>query len=427
MRHFALTSVSGTKYFYKWQQYLNRLDLELQSIADFISWQNPNYNILNYTPGTNGVYYSQQELINQQYIKEVYFYDAEGPAPTSAGGYSANALLVFPSELSFHQGILNNFKVYEKGAYLCFFSLEYLKKFLANSSEIANATQDALWMLPDTLLINGLDTSITRWVPVDYTASWEENLEQDSTNNFATSGEDYAFWRAISDSASDSNPQISPLQNLDPTTFIFNNYRIVSYESTHKLSADSKLIPFKEAFFIISLARVEDNLDSALSPVRLDPNNYLYCRMAGGSPYYSLAGTVFNFQRKGSIRFGNSNILVLANQPVRIGYAFTWPEQTQSLGLLSYTTNPWVVALGNKNGIPWTGSSGINHQISLYTEISENVFVSEEIFTENSSEVGFANIDKNKIPYYTININEGANLKNIEDKNKNSSLEISIW
>lgn len=427
MRHFSITAARGTKFFYKWQEYILRLDSELQSIADFINWQNPNYQILNYTPGTNTTYYSYEELINKGYIREVYFYDAQNEAPVTSQNLQPNTLLVFPANLSFHQGVINNFKPLSnsKGTFLCFFAFEYLKEFLANRSEV-EADSQALWILPDTLLINGLDTEVTRWVPVDYVYSWDENLEIDITNSFATSGVDYAWWRAVSGSQEETEPKINPLEKLDVSSFIFNQYRIISYENTQKLTADSRFIPFKEAFFVVSLARAEDNLDSPLAPVRLDPKNYLYCRMAGGSPYYLINGSDFDFQRKGSINFGNNNIFILAANPIRVAYSLTWPQDTTALGFLSYIYSPWEVSLGNKNGIPWTGYHNLNHHISLYTyKETSSLYTSEEIFTENSSEVGFTNIDKNKIPYYTININEGANLKNIETKN--SSLDISIW
>jgi hypothetical protein len=59
----------------------------------------------------------------------------------------------------------------------------------------------------------------------------------------------------------------------------------------------------------------------------------------------------------------------------------------------------------------------------IHTDTSNNI-TSEEIITEHFSEVSTSNIDKTKIPVYTININEGLNINRINTKD--ACFEINI-
>jgi hypothetical protein len=162
--------------------------------------------------------------------------------------------------------------------------------------------------LPDVLLTTNLTKTSSRWIPLD---------SNDIVDYTALSN---AYWRLASTNNNDSDPVLTPLSQLDPASFIFNNYRLISYEDTYTFGEPSNLILFKEAFFIISMARVENGLDSAYDAVKMDPTNYLYCRMAGGAPYYSFRSGKFQFESQGSIHYGSNNIIAFTTQPVRIAF-----------------------------------------------------------------------------------------------------------
>lgn len=430
MRHFALTSVNKGPLYYKWYQYIRKLDSELQSLADYINWMNPNYNILNYTPGTNSTFYSQEELVQRGIIRKVYFYDStisttELQSLVASDTLVENALIVFPPRLQYHEGMINNFKPYSRGIFLSFFAEIEFQSFLANdTSDDSWKDPSTIWILPDVLLINGLETGITRWVLAD---EEDEDVIEDSIDNnlIGDSGVNSALWRLVSsDSDGSSNPVLTPIAQLDAHSLIFNNFRIISYEETQKFGADAKLIPFKEAFFVISLARMEDNLDNELAPVKTDPKNYLYCRMAGGSPYYTLNASDFVFEPRGSVHYGSSQILVLTSQPVRIAFHTQWISSYAN-GYISYFRNPWRAQLTNSAGVPWVGFNTPSHHLAvIHTDSSANIS-SEELITEHFGEVSTTNIDKTKIPVYTININEGLTINKINTEN--SCFEVNIW
>lgn len=429
MRHFALTSTNNSVLRYKWHQYIRKLDLELQSLADYINWISPNYNILNYTPGTNSTFYTYDEMIQKGIVRKVYFYNSSISSSAlqsliNSSDLKENALLIFPTKLQFHEGILNNFKPHERGIFLSFFTELEFKSFLANHVD-DDSWQDpeTIWFLPDILLVNGLEEGTTRWVPVGEEPDNNEETT-DEENLKGENGIDYALWRLVSLDESDSNPIILPISQLDSRSLIFNNFRIISYEETQTFGSDAKIIPFKEAFFIISLARMEDNLDSELAPVKANPKNYLYCRMAGGSPYYALNASDFIFESNGSVNYGSSQVLVLTSQPVRVAFHHSWVN-SYSNGYISYLRNPWRPQLTNCYGVPWVGFNAPSHHLAIIHTDTLNNITSEEIITEHFSEVSISNIDKTKIPVYTININEGFNINKINTDN--TCFEINIW
>ena len=411
MRHFPLTTHKNKWYFRSWYPYLQRLDQELASIQSFIDWQSPNYHILNYTTNTEGSFYTTEELFDKHILVKACIYDAAQDLPTEP---TATSLLVLPSHLSYHQGILNNFTGYHS-IWLVFMAYADLIKI-----DGITLLNDIL-MIPDFLvptssfLGSGMSTQITRIVPSDFAN--DTDIQEDPNNEFGVSGLDYKTWRFVS--PAEESEQI--LTN----TLIYNQYRLISYEDTMSLLEKSVFQPFEEAHFIISQAKAENNLDNSQAPSRLDPANYLYCRLAGSSPYYKLFVNNFTYTERAAAKYGNNNILIWTSQPIRIALTTPWFRDilTNSVSWMAYEL-PYRGILMNQFGTPWLGDTNISHHISLETSINTHV-ISEEIFTEHFDQIESFSFEKNKIPYYTININEGSTLKNIETEN--ASMMVSIW
>ena len=76
-------------------------------------------------------------MIQKGIVRKVYFYNSSISSSAlqsliNSSDLKENALLIFPTKLQFHEGILNNFKPHERGIFLSFFTELEFKSFLAN-------------------------------------------------------------------------------------------------------------------------------------------------------------------------------------------------------------------------------------------------------------------------------------------------------
>jgi hypothetical protein len=76
-------------------------------------------------------------LLQLGLIHKVYFYNSateDVDTLLASTDIKENALIVFPTKLQFHQGLLNNFKPFAKGVFLSFLPEQTFKTFLVNDS-----------------------------------------------------------------------------------------------------------------------------------------------------------------------------------------------------------------------------------------------------------------------------------------------------
>lgn len=122
MKHFVLNPTkTNTPRFRAWYDYLIDLDNQIWSLYDYLAFINPNYIVLNESDvevKDSGVYYSNAELEKLHLIQPVYF-EIQPEEEYYKG------IIIFPSHLPFHWGIVNNFSEYHKDyTILCWFSYD---------------------------------------------------------------------------------------------------------------------------------------------------------------------------------------------------------------------------------------------------------------------------------------------------------------
>ena len=122
MKHFVLNPTkTNTPRFRSWYDYIIDLDNQTWSLYDYLVFINPNYIVLNESDTeiqNGGVYYSNAELEKLHLIQPVYF-------EIKPNEEYHRGIIVFPSHLPFHWGIVNNFSEYDKDyTLLCWFSYE---------------------------------------------------------------------------------------------------------------------------------------------------------------------------------------------------------------------------------------------------------------------------------------------------------------
>lgn len=121
MKHYVLNPTgAGTPRYHSWYDYLIELDNQVWSLYDYLVFINPNYLVFNETDvnTTNaGVYYSNQELEKLHLVQPVYF--------KKSNSEYHKGIIIFPSHLPFHCGLVNNFSEYERDyTILCWFSYD---------------------------------------------------------------------------------------------------------------------------------------------------------------------------------------------------------------------------------------------------------------------------------------------------------------
>lgn len=122
MKHFVLNPTkNNTPRFRAWYDYLIDLDNQIWSLYDYLTFINPNYLVLNESDveiQNSGVYYSNAELEQLHLIQPVYF-------EIQPNEEYYKGIIIFPSHLPFHWGVVNNFSEYHKDyTLLCWFSYD---------------------------------------------------------------------------------------------------------------------------------------------------------------------------------------------------------------------------------------------------------------------------------------------------------------
>ena len=158
MRHFTY---NGPEPLQQIKGYCHTLENDINSLINYIDYFAPNYKILNYTPRLSTPYYSNADLVDNQYILPVQiisandfiensFVDTEGKAKGDS------SLIVFPSRLNLHEGLLNRFPEYDHsriGVLLYYGTIDELRKNQQLKDCQVNEDEEQLtYFLPDTIL-----------------------------------------------------------------------------------------------------------------------------------------------------------------------------------------------------------------------------------------------------------------------------------
>ena len=119
MRNFVFNNTRPNEIPHKQlEQYCSSLNTDINSLIHYIRYFAPNYKILNYSPGLEISYYTNQELIEKGYILPVQILSVEDYTnrvlvTTDGDANGESSLIVFPNKLELHEGLLNRFPEYD--------------------------------------------------------------------------------------------------------------------------------------------------------------------------------------------------------------------------------------------------------------------------------------------------------------------------
>ena len=140
--------------------YCHTLENDITSLINYIDYFTPNYKILNYTPRLSTQYYSNDELIAKNYILPIKiipmddFLDPLIDLTDDKGQIKGeDSLIVFPSYLKLHEGLLNRFPEYDHsriGVLLYYGTIDNLLE--AEQLRIEAIENKNLYFIPDTIL-----------------------------------------------------------------------------------------------------------------------------------------------------------------------------------------------------------------------------------------------------------------------------------
>jgi hypothetical protein len=261
MRHFTYNNPNPIKQI---ESYCKTLETDINSLINYIDYFTPNYKILNYTPGVDAQYYSNADLLEEGYILPVQiiphddfikelFRDPEGNLK------GERSLIVFPSYLKLHEGLLNRFPEYDHSRIGV---LLYYNTFaeLDASKQLEYDSIDNIYLLPDTI------------------------LSMDLTNPQIT------LTARSGDVDVDVEPKGIQLEHVDSTdsSTLYTGMQLSLATATETVSAygPSLFHRFEPAHIIVSLAMPENEQDTEQASARIDPANYLVCRFAAAGTYY---------------------------------------------------------------------------------------------------------------------------------------------
>lgn len=255
MRHFTY---NGPKPIQQIKGYCHTLENDINSLINYIDYFTPNYKILNYTPRLSTQYYSNDELIANQYILPVQIISRndfiEGTfRDDQRNPKGESSLIVFPNYLKLHEGLLNRFPEYDHSHIGVLLYYGTAKELIDNGQLIQD---DTVYFLPDTVL------------SIDVTKPQIQ----------LKAGPDVA-----------ADPFDIQLEHEDPANPIsYSGTQLSVATATEIVSAygPSLFQRFEPAHIIVSLAMAENEKDTETASARLDPANYLVCRFAAAGTYY---------------------------------------------------------------------------------------------------------------------------------------------
>lgn len=378
MRHFTY---NGLEPIQQIKGYCHILENDINSLISYIDYFTPNYKILNYTPGLSTQYYSNDSLKEKQYILPVKIVSVEDfltenfqDDPDSVKG--EDSLIVFPSYLKLHEGLLNRFPEYDHShiGVLLYYGLQEdinYKSLLINDM--------TYYFLPENILSYNFNDPIIQLV----------NKTQDKVvlQNVRLVGE---------------NSDIAVTPDM---------ISVASATTYYPAYGPSLFQRFEPAHIIVSLARAENEKDIPGASARTDPANYLVCRFAAaGTYYYNNNFNTWTYSERATDLYGEHIVLTFASLQLR--YYTTqetnWPTNSfmQYYDAYRYKNNSYEFLIHNQKGAVWN-SQILSHQL-VYQQNQTSSQSFDTFVCDDSSEISLANIDSHRIPRYTINI-EKAN------------------
>lgn len=394
MRHFTFTfdslSLKYNKDLHQPEQqikyYCDILNQDINSIRDYIDYFIPNYKILNYNVGTSVSYYSDEELLTQGYMllvsvlnADVYNNLVNGSAITDEDLRDTiqnnTTIIVFPNKLQLHEGLLNRFPYYDKspiGVLLCF----------GSESDLSIKTVSI-----DDIYYQCVSQEIINYNERDN--NWK--LFNDSNFSF----QNYRLY------TNDTT--------VENTTWSWANLNLRSVNEISSPYGPSLVQRFDPAYIIISLASPEDQLNTSAAEVRNNPNNYLYCRLAGAGSYYiPQLYQRWSFQDKAIDTHGERILLTFASQQLRyycnLDMQWSALSNFRSYQSYDYKNSIYQSHIQTIHGAIWTNSQLLNHEL-IYVNSMSGTTIVDTFITDDSAEIVLANVDSHKIPRYNIHIN----------------------
>lgn len=260
MRHFTYNGPAPEQQI---KGYCHTLENDINSLINYIDYFTPNYKILNYTPRLSTPYYNNADLIDLGYILPVRIishadFIEKSFRDTQGNLKGESSLVIFPSYLKLHEGLLNRFPEYDHsriGVLLYYGTFEELN----DNHQPEYDPEDNTCFLPDTILSMDLTKPQIQLVV---------------------------------DSAADPvvvDPIDIRLQHgNDDSLILYSGVQLSLATATEMISAcgPSLFQRFEPAHIIISLAMAENEIDEPAALVHADPANYLICRFAAAGTYY---------------------------------------------------------------------------------------------------------------------------------------------
>lgn len=383
MRHFTY---NGPKPIKQITSYCKTLETDINSLINYIDYFTPNYKILNYTPRLSTQYYSNADLIEEGYILPIQiiphddfirksFRDPEGNLK------GERSLIVFPSYLKLHEGLLNRFPEYDHSRIGV---LLYYNTFaeLDASKQLQYDSTDNIYLLPDTI------------------------LSMDLTNPQIK-----LTFRSVDREFKDI--QLESKNSEDKSSVLYSGTQLSLATATKTVSAygPSLFQRFEPAHIIVSLAMTENDIDEPAAPEHTDPTNYLVCRFAAaGTYYYNNSFNTWTYAERATDLYGEHIVVTFATTQLRY-YAkqqTDWPADSfmQFYDAYQYKNNNYEFFIQNQQGAVWN-SQILSHQL-VYQKDNTSSHSFDTFICDDTSEISLANIDSHRIPRYTINI-EKAN------------------
>lgn len=382
MRHFTY---NGPEPIQQIKGYCHTLDNDINSLFNYIDYFTPNYKILNYTPRLSTQYYSNNDLIDKEYILPVKIISANDFIENSFTDDQNNpkgesSLIVFPNQLKLHEGLLNRFPEYDHSRIGVLLYYGTIKELVDNGQLIYNEEHNTHF-LPDTILSADLTKP-------------QIHLK---VNSVMIDPLDMQLEHVIAD---DNSIRYSGLQFSVAT-------------ATEMVSAygPSLFQRFEPAHIIVSLARAENEKDTEEASVRKNPANYLICRFAAaGTYYYNKSFNTWTYAERATDLYGEHIVVTFATTQLRYytKQQTNWPADSfmQYYDAYQYKNNNYEFFIQNQQGAIWN-SQILSHQL-IYRQENTSSRSFDTFICDDASEISLANIDSHRIPRYTINI-EKAN------------------
>lgn len=299
MKHYVLNPTKNhTARFKTWYDYLIDLDNQVWSLYDYLTFINPNYLVFNESDtevADGGVYYSNRELEQLHLIQPVYF---------NISGKYEKGIIIFPGQLPFHRGIVNNFSEYNKDyTLLCWFGYEDVfgsesgwGEFGAEFHTSAIVDDGEVLVPANSWVINYNEfidkgklmkgfgfTDADNNVYKILTTSKLRLLDVDATPN--ASGE-----YSTSDVVGLSTGQLRLISGRD---IIWSSEGLLFEPEAVENAEVSPIMIFPEAYTVLSLIAPSRGLDNNQNPEKQNPNNFFLGSLSASAAVYRITSSIY--------------------------------------------------------------------------------------------------------------------------------------